>query len=158
MTAFKENELWNVDIYDMTAWQKGNDGYKYYLVCIDVFTRKAYGEIMKNKDSISSRVAMTSILQKVGAKPRSMLIDNDAGFLSNDGSTGETFSTMLDKKGIALQTNALKDHKAMGIIDNFARRLQRTIKATMLKTNSLKWIDKVDKIVETYNRTPNSTL
>ena len=47
MTAFKENELWNVDIYDMTAWQKGNDGYKYYLVCIDVFTRKAYGEIME---------------------------------------------------------------------------------------------------------------
>ena len=49
MTAFKENELWNVDIYDMTAWQKGNDGYKYYLICIDVFTRKAYVEIMETK-------------------------------------------------------------------------------------------------------------
>ena len=92
---------------------KGNDGYKYDLICIDVFTRKAYGEIMKNKDSISSRVAMTSILNQVGAKPRSMLIDNDAGFLSSDGSTGETFAAMLEKKGIALQTNALKDHKAM---------------------------------------------
>ena len=69
-----------------------------------------------------------------------------------------TFSTMLENKGIALQTNALKDHKAMGIIDNCAKRLQRTIKATMLKTNSTKWIDKVDRIVATYNRTPNSAL
>ena len=77
---------------------------------------------------------MTSILKHVGTKPRSMLIDNDAAFLSNDGSTGETFSTMLEKKGIALQTNALKDHKAMGIIDKCAKRLQRTIKATMLRT------------------------
>ena len=65
---------------------------------------------------------------------------------------------MLADKEIALQTNALKDHKAMGIIENFARRLQRTIKARMLKTDSTKWIDKVDDIVASYNRTPNSAL
>ena len=50
MTAFKENELWNVDIYDMTAWQKGNNGHKYYLTCIDVLSRKAYREIVANQD------------------------------------------------------------------------------------------------------------
>ena len=79
-------------------------------------------------------------------------------FVSNDGSNGETCSTMLEKKGIALQTNAFKDHKAMGSIYNFAKRLQRTIKATMLRTNSLKWIEKVDGIVAQYNKTPNSAI
>ena len=137
---------------------KSNDGFLYYLVCIDVFTRKAYGEIMQNKDSISCKVAMTSILNQEGTKPRSILIDNDAGFLSSDGSTGETFSQMLEKKGIALQTNALKDHAAMGIIDNFAKRLKRIITATMLRKGSIRWIDKVDGVLTQYNKTPNSSL
>jgi len=49
MTAFKENELWNVDVTDMTAWQKGNDGNKYYLICRDLFTGEAYREIVNIK-------------------------------------------------------------------------------------------------------------
>ena len=110
MTAYKPNELWNVDIFVMLAYKKSNDGFNYYLVAIDIFSRKAYGAKMKNKDSVSAREAMQTILTKEN-QPRSSLIDNDAGFLSNDGSVGETFSQFLEKKGIALQTNALKDQR-----------------------------------------------
>ena len=31
VTAMETNELWNVDIFDMSAYEKGNDGYKYLL-------------------------------------------------------------------------------------------------------------------------------
>ena len=43
MTAYKPNELWNVDIFVMLAYKKSNDGFNYYLVAIDIFSRKAYG-------------------------------------------------------------------------------------------------------------------
>ena len=96
-----------------------------------MFTRKAYGVAMKTKDSTSSREAISKIIN-ASNKPRSILIDNDAGFLSSDGRVGETFSTYLDKQGSALQTNALKDHAVMGIIDNFALRLATILSATSL--------------------------
>ena len=79
MTAFKPNELWNVDIFVMLAYKKSNEGFNYYFVAVDVFSRKAYGAKMINKDSVSAREAMEQILTKE-KQPRSMLIDNDAGF------------------------------------------------------------------------------
>jgi transposase InsO family protein len=157
ITAFQPNELWNVDIFVMLRYKKVNDGFNYFRVAIDVFTRKAYGVAMKTKDSISSREAISTIITSAN-KPRSILIDNDAGFLSSDGGVGETFSTYLEKQGIALQTNALKDHKAMGIIDNFALRLRKILSATSLKENSVRWIGQVDKILERYNNSPNSAI
>ena len=143
ITAFQPNELWNVDIFVMLRYKKVNDGFNYFLVAIDVFTRKAYGVAMQTKDSISSREAISKIIN-ASNKPRSILIDNDAGFLSSDGRVGETFSTYLEKQGIALQTNALKDHHAMGIIDNFALRLRKILSATSLKENSVRWIGQVE--------------
>ena len=65
---------------------------------------------------------------------------------------------MLEKKGIALQTNALKDHNAMGIIDNFAKRLKTIVAATAIKTNSVRWIDQVDDILKRYNNSANSAI
>ena len=63
----------------MLAYKKANDGLNYNLVAVDVFSRKAYGAKMKNKYSVSAREAMEQILTKEN-QPRSILIDNDAGF------------------------------------------------------------------------------
>ena len=51
IVAFVPNELWQFDIIDMRRYEKKNDGYKYMFCCIDVFTRKAYVEPMKQKDA-----------------------------------------------------------------------------------------------------------
>jgi len=157
ITAFKPNELWNVDIFIMLRYKKVNDGFNYFLVCVDVFTRKAYGVPMKNKDSVSAREAIATIITKEN-KPRSILIDNDAGFLSSDGRVGETISHYLETNGIALQTNALKDHNVMGIIDNLALRLWTVLSKTSLKEDSVRWIGQVDSILKIYNNAPNSAL
>ena len=98
---------------------------------------------MKIKDSVAAREAKSGI-RTVANKRGSLLIDNDAGFLSSDGREGKTFSQFLEQNEIAPQTNALKDHKAMGIIDNFARRLKLALAATAIKENSVRWIDQVD--------------
>ena len=97
MTAYKPNELWNVDFFVMLSYKKSNDGFNYYLMAIDIFSRKAYGAKMKNKDSVSAREAMQTIITKEN-QPRSMLIDNDAGFFSNDGNVGDCFRNYWRKR------------------------------------------------------------
>ena len=52
---------------------------------------------------------------------------------------------MLENKRIALQTRAFKDRTVMGVMDKYARRLQRALAATTIKENSVRWIDQVGK-------------
>ena len=41
IVAFKENEFWNIDIFDLLKYERYNKGYKYIFCAIDTFTQKA---------------------------------------------------------------------------------------------------------------------
>ena len=56
------------------------------------------------------------MLSKNSVKPISILSDNEPAFLTHD------FLNMMMKEDIVFNTNALNDHHALGIIDNFAKR------------------------------------
>ena len=51
--GFKENEFWNIDIFDLSKYERYNKGYKYIFCAIDIFTRKVYCIPMKQKNNIS---------------------------------------------------------------------------------------------------------
>ena len=74
---------------------------------------------MGNKDSENCAEAFEDIFKSNNNKaPRSMISDQDRAFIQG------AFQKMVDKYDIALNMNALKDHRALGIIDNFAKRNQ----------------------------------
>ena len=75
---------------------------------------------MKKKDASSCADALVKIIDKLG-KPRIIMSDNDKAFLS------KTFTQITDENEIILQTNIKDDHKALGIIDRFARTLKTII-------------------------------
>ena len=105
----------------MSRYESKNEGYRYIFACVDVFTRKAYVEPMRKKDSEACAEAFKEILKRSGAKPKSMLGDQDRAFLQGP------FDKYTDKEGIVVNTNALKDHRALGIIDNYAKRLKSSL-------------------------------
>jgi hypothetical protein len=43
------DQQWKMDLADMQSMQKFNDGYRYLLVCIDVFSKYAWVVPLKNK-------------------------------------------------------------------------------------------------------------
>ena len=45
--------MWQADLVDMSAISKYNDGYKFLLTCIDVFSKYAWAIPLKNKSSKS---------------------------------------------------------------------------------------------------------
>ena len=65
VVAMVPNELWNIDIFDMSKYAEVNKGYKYILACVDVFTRMAYAEPMKKKRRIAWRPERRSSLSLV---------------------------------------------------------------------------------------------
>ena len=57
-----------------------------------------------------------------------------------------------------LTMNAKQDHRVLGIIDNFAKRLKTILTKTFLVNKNKRWIDKIDNVVNIYNNTPHISL
>jgi hypothetical protein len=146
IVATSPNEIWQFDILDLSRYARKNNGVKYILACVDVFTRKAYVEPMKQKSADNVKEAFEAILGRAGTKPQSLLSDQDGAFL------GGTFGQLLNEKAIILNTNALRDHHVMGIIDNFAFRIKNILTKGFLNDKNVEWLGKIQEIVDNYNK------
>ena len=152
IVAFKINEIWQIDIYDVSRFETSNKKFKYMFAVVDVFTRFAYIIPMKNKDIDSTSKALEEILSYNKNKPYLIMSDNDSSFL------GSEFQKVLVKYDIHHDPNAVGDHNSLGIIDNFAKRIKRILTAYFLQSKKKNWIDVIQKIVATYNVSPHSSL
>ena len=54
----------------------------------------------------------------------------------------------LDDNRMVLTPNAKQDHRAMSIIDNFAKRIKTILTKTCLISNNKRWIDKLQNIID----------
>ena len=59
-------QQFQADLIDCSYLQKYNDGFKFILVMIDVFSKYVYVECMKNKTSQSVITAFSKILKRSG--------------------------------------------------------------------------------------------
>ena len=150
ITALSLNEVWQMDIFDLSRYYLFNKHYRYLLACVDVFSRKAYVQPMLNKDDESVKKALITIFKDT--KPESILSDHDSSFMS------KTVQSYLSSLRIPLNVNALSDHHALGIIDNFALRIKTILTAMFLKNKSTNWINSIQNIVRHYNNRPHSSL
>ena len=75
------DELWQMDLADMQSMQKFNDGYRYLLVCIDVFSKYAWVIPLKNKTGLSLVEAFKVILAS-GRKPEKIMTDQGTEFFN----------------------------------------------------------------------------
>ncbi len=152
IVAFHLNEIWQIDIYDVSRFESSNKKFKYMFAVVDVFSRFAYIIPMKNKDIESTSKAIEEVLSYNKLKPNLIMSDNDSSF------TGLEFQKVLVKNDIHHDPNAVGDHNSLGIIDNFAKRIKRILTAQFLQTKKKNWIDIIQKIVRTYNNSPHSSL
>lgn len=147
--TYKDNA--QMDIYDLSKYKNYNKGYKYILTVIDVFTRKVFIEPMKNKNSIDVIAALNKILQDY--KPYVLTTDTDKAFISED-----TQAELIKNNIIHNTIIARDDHKALSIIDRFARTLKTILSKMYIINKKTNWYDYIYDIVDKYNNTPHSSL
>ena len=68
------DQQWQMDLADMQSMRKFNDGYRYLLVCIDVFSKYAWVVPLKNKTGPALVEAFKIILAS-GRKPEKIMTD-----------------------------------------------------------------------------------
>ena len=152
VVAWGKNERWNIDIYDLSKYASENGKMRYIFAVVDVFTRKAYAEPMMMKDGASCAGALQSIIMEHKIKPKLIISDSDAAYFSKD------FQAVLNENKIILDAVVVGDHHAMGIIDNFAKRLKLIFSKMYIKNKNHKWLNRLQSVITIYNNSAHSSI
>ena len=148
----KPGVIASCDLADMSLLSKSNDGHKYILVFIDVFSRFAQARSVKRKDGKTIASALKNILES-GFFDKLRRLNSDEGkeFYNKN------VSRILTEKGIILYSTSSREIKA-----SLAERLIRTIKGKlyryMMHNNTRRHIDVLPAIIDSYNNSSHRSL
>ena len=141
---------YQIDLMDMQNIQKENNGNKYILVCIDIFTKMAYARPIKNKTSKSVIRALKSILKQAG-KCRQIQSDKGKEFLNRP------MQNFLRKEGIKHFTSQNEDIKC-AVAERLIRTIRQRLGRYFTHSNSNRYVGVLQKIMTSYNNTVHRSI
>ena len=138
------------DLVDLKHISKDNDRYRYLLTVIDVFSKRAFVEILRKKDTGAVSQAFEKILDRLGFNPRLLHTDSGTEFV------GKIFQKMLKRRGIKYFSTSDSTIKC-SIIERFNRSLMTKLYRYFTKQNSYRYLPVLQDIVQSYNNSPHSS-
>lgn len=142
-------DLWQADLADLSNLAQENDGFKYWLVVIDTFTKFVWVKLQRDKTATCTTDAFAAILDESSQTPNNVNTDKGTEF------TNARFQALLASRGINFYTSENPDTKAA-----FAERVIRTLKEKLYRflthKHSQRYIDNLDEIVQSYNNAVHS--
>ena len=150
IVAPNSNFYYQMDLLDMQGY-KGNEGYNYVLMLIDIFDRRLCAKPLKTKRSSEILPALQQCIRKLGRKPVSITSDNGGEFLGS-------LDKWLTDNNILHITARVGDHNQLGIIDRVTRTLKEKMYKSFTADGNYKWKSKLASLVNAYNHTPHSAL
>lgn len=143
------DSMWDGDLADVSNIASHNDGYKFLLVLIDIFSRFLFIVPLKNKQNQTIIEGLKSVFQK-GRKPHTLRTDKGSEFKNR------WVKTFLQKQGITV-IYTQNETKA-----NYAERVIRTMKNLMyryfMKERTYRYVNVLQDLVNSYNKRPHRSL
>jgi len=134
------------DLIDMQSFQKENRGYRYILIVIDVFSKKAFAEPLKDKTAKTVAKAMENIFKQVGRRIRNLQTDDGREFFNN------TMKELLARYNNINHYSTYTVKKA-SIVECLIRTIKRKLYIELTFNASNKWYTILKEIIDTYNNT-----
>jgi len=127
-----------------------NQGFKYLLTCIDVYSRFAFVEKLKSKEGIKVLEVFKKMMSEEG-NPKNLNVDEGSEFIYTP------FRKYCEDNDITLwYSNKDQDNKN-SIIERFHRTLRNYLLRYEVATGK-SYIDDLDYIIDNYNNTYHVTI
>ena len=140
---------WQADLVDMQMEGLDNDGYKYILVVIDIFSRYAWAEPVKTKSPKDVKPAFEKIFA-MGRKPFKIQTDQGLEFES------KTMKDFFTSHGI--EQFSVKSQFKAAIVERLNKTLKNKMWTYLTHTNSRKWVKILPLLVRAYNQAEHRTI
>ena len=144
------DDTWQIDLVDVSAIKKFNNGFCFILTCIDVFSKFAWAIPLKSKNAKNTLEAFQSIILNGKRIPKKIHCDKGSEFINKD------FGSYLIEKKIKLY-NTNSELKA-SIVERFNRTLKEKMWRFFTKTGENKWLDVLSSLVNSYNNSYHRSI
>lgn len=138
----KSGVQYQADLLEMTDVAKVNNGIKYLITCIDIFSRKAWVVGVKDKQSATVAKGFEVILKE--APPTKLQTDRGKEFL------GDPFQKLLKKYHVHHFHSTNPDIKC-ALVERFNRTLRSRIGRFYTANKTFRYIGKLQQFVNAYN-------
>jgi len=143
-------DLFQIDLVDLSSLAPFNDGTRYLLTCIDVFSKQAWGVPVRRKSARDVAEAFEKILSE-GHKPNMVQSDKGTEFLNS------TFQAMLNRHDIKFYTSENEDLKA-AVVERFNRTLKEKMFRYFTYKNTRRYVDVLSDLLHSYNNTRHQSI
>ena len=147
-SSFKDN-IWGVDLADMTLISRFNKGIKYLLCVIDLFSRYYWVVGLKDKKGVTVVNGFKKILDSSKRKPNKMWVDHASEFYNNN------FKKCLKDNDIEMYS-AFNEGKSV-VAERFIKTLKSKVYKHMTSIGKNVYFNVLDDIVDNYNNTYHSS-
>ena len=148
--AFSLNYQWDSDTANMVKYKDYNDGYSYFAVFIDIFSRYLYTFPLKTLSGSEMTKVFQRLLNEKGVKPKKLRTDQGSEYKNKE------FERLLEQENI-VHIFTYYETKA-----NYAERVIKTIKLKIFKyfTNkeTFRWLDILLDLTNGYNNSTHRSL
>ena len=140
---------WVADLVEVQKLAKYNRGYRYLLTVIDVLSKYAWVQPLKDKTGVQLVKAFEKIL-KTGRRPIQLQTDRGKEFYN------KTFQQFLEKEKIH-HFSTEGDAKA-SVVERFNRTLKTRMYRYFTSANTLRYEDVLPSLVRGYNATKHGSI
>ena len=136
--------------YTGPGMARANNGNKYILVFIDVFTKMCFVEPLKDKNAITTLIGFEKIFRRLPLTPNHIITDVGTEFYN-------THVQKLFQENGVVHYSLRGPHKA-----SVAERMIQTLKGRLEKffwqNKTKRYVDILQQVVDNYNNTPHRSI
>ena len=144
------DDQWVADLVEVQPLAKYNRGIRYLLTVVDVLSKYAWVQPLKDKTGVALVKAFEKILKQGRRHPNRLQTDRGKEFYNR------TFQRWLDEQGIH-HFSTEGDAKA-SVVERFNRTLKERLYRYFTAANTLRFDDVLPELVQGYNATRHRSI
>lgn len=149
-TMYSIAETLQVDLIEMQPFKRENQGFRYILLAIDIFSKNAYAEPLKDKSGLEVSQAMERVIKKVNFQYPDHHIRNCQSDLGKE-FYNQHMKQVFDKYNINHYSTF--SYMKAAIVERLIRTIKNRLYVQFSMQGNYKWHHLLPQIIETYNDT-----
>jgi hypothetical protein len=143
------DQQWQADLVEMIPYENVNDGYRYILTIIDLFSRYAWAEPLKDKTGNEVAAAFRHVFAH-GRKPQRLQTDDGREF------DNRVVQHLLNIENIRFFT--VKSQFKAAVCERFNRTLKTKMWRHFTRMGNYRWVDVLPDLLTSYNTAIHSSI
>ena len=147
--AHNIDEVWSADLVDMQSFAKSNQGYRFILMIVDVFSKYGWAIPLKTKTAGEVSKAFER-LWTTTAPPKKLWVDKGTEFFN------KSMKTLLTRNHVEMYTTENEEKSC--VVERWNRTIKRNMWKYFTANNTAKYIDVLPQIIARYNTTYHRSI